>query len=323
MSFLSKALNRLKSNQKVASLVQRMPPGLKARMRRTVDRSTRPSVLERVLAQTSQTNDLLARMLYEEALATPRYQERQRLLRYGFNVYSQHDEDGIIEEIFRRIGSTDKFFVEFGVGDGIENCTTYCLLKNWSGVWIDGSADCFEGIQRNLGFFIEEGRLRAKYSFITAENIESLFAELKAPAEFDFLSIDIDRNDYWVWKAITNYRPRVVAIEYNASFKQTAACVIPYNPTAIWDGTNYTGCSLKALEYLGNEKGYRLVGCNYTGGTSFFVREDLLGDHFAAPYTSENHYEPPRYFVRMPNGHPGNFGPFALVQPGPHADQSI
>lgn len=186
-------------------------------------------------------------------------------------------------------------------------------MKNWSGVWIDGSAECFRQITRNLEFLLAEGRLRAKYSFITAENIEALFNELHVPKEFDLLSIDIDRNDYWVWKAITNYRPRAVAIEYNASFKQTAACVIPYDPTAIWDSTNYTGCSLKALELLAVEKGYRLVGCNFTGGTSFFVREDLLGEHFAAPYTSENHYEPPRYFVRMPNGHPANFGPFVLL----------
>ncbi len=315
MSFLNHALPRLKSNKRVSSLVQRVPPGLKARMRRTVDRATRPAVLDRILTETSQTNDLLARMMYEEGLMKPRYQEPQRLVRHGFKVYSQHDEDGIIEEIFRRIGSTGKFFVEFGVGDGLENCTTYCLLKDWSGAWIDGSADCFEGIQRNLRSVIENGRLRTKYSFITAENIEPLFTELKVPAEFDFLSIDIDRNDYWVWRAIKKYRPRVVAIEYNATFKQTAACVIPYSATAIWDRTNYSGCSLKALEYLGAEKGYRLVGCNYTGGTSFFVREDLIGDRFAPPYTSENHYEPPRYFIRMPNGHPSNFGPLALVDP--------
>jgi hypothetical protein len=313
MSSLNKALKRLKENPAMASLVQRVPTGLKGSMRRIADRATRPSVLDRVLAQTSQTNDLLARMMYEQALATPRYQEPQRLLRYGFKVYSQHDEDGIIEEIFRRIGTTDQFFVEFGVGDGIENCTTYCLLKNWSGAWIDGSADCCQGIQRNLGFLISEGRLRAKYSFITAENIEVLFGELKVPAEFDFLSIDIDRNDYWVWKAIKNYRPRVVAIEYNSSFRQTVACVLPYNPTATWDNTNYMGCSLKAVEHLGNTKGYRLVGSNFTGGTAFLVREDLVGDHFAAPYSSENHYEPPRYFVRMPNGHPANFGPTVLV----------
>lgn len=316
MSFLNVALTRLKSDRRISSLVQRVPPGLKARMRRTVDRATQPSLSQQILAQTSRTNDLLAHIAYENAMSKPRYQDERRLLRYGFKAYSQHDEDGIIEEIFRRIGTTDRYFVEFGVGDGLENCTTYCLLKNWSGAWIDGSADCFEGIQRHLGFLIKEGRLRAKYSFITAENIESLFQELRVPGRFDFLSIDIDRNDYWVWKSITRYRPRVVAVEYNASFGSEAACAVPYNPTAIWDRTNYTGCSLKALEYLGKEKGYALVGCNYSGATAFFVREELLGDQFAAPYTSENHYEQARYFIRMLNGHRPNFGPLTAVKPG-------
>lgn len=282
-------------------------------MRRVVDRSTRPGIGQQILAQTSQTNDLLARMMYERALETPRFQEAKRLLKHGFKVYSQHDEDGIIEEIFRRIGETDRFFVEFGAGDGIENCTLYCILKSWTGVWIDGSAECYERILRKQRFLIDDSRLRVKYSFITAENIQQLFRELDVPVEFDLLSIDIDRNDYWVWKAIDKYRPRVVAIEYNASFKQSASCTVPYAPTAIWDGTNWSGASLKALEYLGNEKGYCLVGCNYTGVTAFFVRRDCIRDQFAEPFTSENHYEPPRFFVRMPNGHPPNFGPVVWV----------
>ena len=136
-----------------------------------------------------------------------------------------------------------------------------------------------------------------------------MFDELDVPSEFDFLSIDIDRNDYWIWKAIRRFHPRVVAIEYNASLKQSVACTVPYDPAAIWDGrTNYYGASLKALEHLGAEKGYRLVGCNYTGVTAFFVRQDCTEDRFLAPYTSET-TEPPRYFVRMPNGHAAGFGP--------------
>jgi len=220
-------------------------------------------------------------MLYEQAFSTDRFRDRKRLLGSGFKVYSQHDEDGIIEEIFRRIGETDRFFVEFGVGDGLENCTAYCLLKGWNGVWIDGSADCYQSVQRNMKFLLDSKRLIAIYHFITAENVEHLFKQLEVPKEFDLLSIDIDRNDFWVWKALNSYRPRVVAIEYNASFKQTVSCVVPYNPSAIWDGTNYTGASLKALEKLGCENGYRLVGCNYTGVTAFFVREDYVGDRFA------------------------------------------
>ena len=85
--------------------------------------------------------------------------------------------------------------------------------------------------------------------------------------------------------------------------------MIPYQPAMIWDYSNYFGPGLKALELLGREKGYCLVGCNYTGVTAFFVRDDLAGNHFAEPFTAENHYESPRYYTRMPNGHPPGFGP--------------
>src|SRR5690606_20282497 len=104
-------------------------------------------------------------------------------------------------------------------------------------------------VLHNMNFLIAAGRLRVRHAFINRDNIEPLFASMHVPKEFDLLSIDIDRNDYWIWEAIRNYSPRVVAIEYNASFKQTVACTVPYDPTAIGDGTNYFGGSLKAFEY--------------------------------------------------------------------------
>ncbi|MCS6951607.1 MAG: hypothetical protein RMK57_03650 [Bryobacterales bacterium] len=107
-----------------------------------LDRLTRPSRLEQLRQEVSVTNDLLARLLYELARESPRFRDPQRLLGSGFKVFSMHDEDGIIEEIFRRIGETNRWFVEFGAGDGLENCTTYLLMKGWSGAWIEGSAAC-------------------------------------------------------------------------------------------------------------------------------------------------------------------------------------
>jgi hypothetical protein len=296
-----------------------MPRSMKACLRRTLERIQQPSKMDRLIAQTGQLNDLLARLMYEGAFRSPRFQEESRLLRHGFKVFSQHDEDGILEEIFRRIGTTQRFFVEFGAGDGTENTTLYCLAKGWSGAWIDGSAACCDSIERRLAAFIASGRLRMLYSFITAENIEALFERLGVPLEPDLLVIDIDRNDYWVWRAIRKSRPRVVCIEYNASLKQTLSCVVPYDAGLIGAGDNYYGASLKALENLGYEKGYRLVGCNYTGVDSFFVREDLVKDSFAEPFTSENHYEPPRYFCRMPNGHAPAFGTMVEVQSLPRS----
>ena len=57
----------------------------------------------------------------------PRYKDAQRLHRYSFSVNSQNGEDGMIQEIFRRIGFKSRVFVEVGVGDGTENNTAFLL----------------------------------------------------------------------------------------------------------------------------------------------------------------------------------------------------
>lgn len=307
---LNDLLLALKRPAAVRRVFDRMPPGFKSRVRRSLARVSRGPSPE---LQTARAANLACRLLslglYEQAQASTRFQEPKRLLKHGFSVFSQHDEDGILEEIFRRVGTTDRFFVEFGASNGMENCSTYMLLKGWRGVWIDGSATAVETIQRNFGFAITDGRLRVRCAFLTAEGIEQTFDEMGVPEEFDFLSVDIDGNDYWVWQAIARFRPRVVAVEYNATWRDTAVCVVPYEPTRTWNHTSYYGASLKALEELGRAKGYCLVGCNYTGVNAFFVRADLVEDHFAEPFTSENHYEPARYWIQMPSGHPPGVGP--------------
>jgi len=158
-------------------------------------------------------NDYIQKHLFEN----PKYQDEKKLNKYEYQVYSQNGEDGIIQEIFKRIGATNKFFVEFGVGNGLECNTLLLLLKNWKGCWIDGSDRDIDFIKQKFNFLINKG-LSVTKSLIKAENIEALFSSLKVPEELDLLSIDIDGNDYWVWKAISHYRPRVVVIEYNGMF---------------------------------------------------------------------------------------------------------
>ena len=70
-----------------------------------------------------------------------RLKSNKHLEKYGFKVYSQSDEDGIIEEIFNRIGTTNKKFIEFGVENGLESNSHYLLLKGWNGLWIEGSIE--------------------------------------------------------------------------------------------------------------------------------------------------------------------------------------
>ena len=255
----------------------------------------------------------LARFWADE-IAKPRNAHPKRLLRHGFKVFSQADEDGIIQEIFNRIGTTNRTFIEFGVETGIECNTVKLLLEGWRGLWIDGSATHVANIRTNFASYFASGRLQTVEAFINAENINALFEQGGVTGDIDLLSIDIDRNDYWVWKAIEVVRPRVIAIEYNATLRPPLSLVVPYDPQAMWNGTNYFGASLEALTRLGREKGYRLVGCSFTGANAFFVRNDAAGDHFFDPATSEELYEPPRYFyAALKAGHPPQPGPFVTV----------
>ena len=240
----------------------------------------------------------------------PKYSEPGRLNRYERQVFSQAGEDGIIDEIFTRVGTTNQFFVEFGVGNGLENNTTCLLTKGWRGYWIEARDEWVRHIERDFRDLLDTKQLVVQQAFITAENIESLFEAANVPNEFDLLSIDVDGNDYWVWKAIASYNPRVVVVEYNALFGPDVRWAMRYNPAAIWNRTSYHGASLKSLEALGEEKGYRLVGCSFAGVNAFFVRHDLVGDTFCAPFTAENHYEPARYHLVRTVGHPRGFGDF-------------
>ena len=78
-------------------------------------------------------------------------------------------------------------------------------------------------------------------------------------------------------------QPRVVVIEYNAALRPPLSLVVPYDPERRWDGSNYFGASLEALVRLGRSKGYRIVGCNFSGANAFFVRDDIAGNHFLDP----------------------------------------
>ena len=198
------------------------------------------------------------------------------LLPFEKRVCSQNGEDGIISAIFTRIGATNKYFVEFGVEDG-KVCNTRLLRRRgWNGLQMDPADD-------KDGF--------VKKEFITAENVESLFTKYEVPEEPDLLSLDIDGNDYWVWKAISRFSPRVIIIEYNATIPPQEPKTIKYDPEFRWDRTDYFGAGLGALVKLGRKKGYTLVGVNSNGVNAFFVRDDLIEGNFA-PKPAEELFRP-------------------------------
>jgi hypothetical protein len=259
----------------------------------------------------------LANLRAQLLLASERGQDPKRLLSYGFKAYSQNDEDGILQEIFRRINATGQTFIEFGVGPGTENNTLYLLLSGWRGLWIESDADSLSSIKIALAPYIESGQLLVRQEFVDQSNIDSTIRSAGMQGDIDLLSIDIDGQDYWIWKQIFAVKPRVVAIEYNATFRPPVRVVMDYRRDYRWNGTNYSGASLSALEELGRQKGYALVGCCLAGVNAFFVREDLVQDLFSSPFTAENHYEPPRYSLfgaSYDDRHPPGVGIYVQVE---------
>lgn len=252
----------------------------------------------------------------QRLLESPRMADPRRLLKFGYRVYSQSDEDGILHEIFRRIGDGGRTFVELGSGYGTENNTRFLLVQGWRGLWLEGSARRAASAAKTLEQPIREARLRIEQQIITASNIDAAIAKHAPGKEVDLLSVDLDGNDYYVLEAVHSISPRVVVAEYNAKFPSGIAWTIEYNEAHQWKGDDYFGASLKALEIVMTKKGYSLVACNLLGTNAFFIRQDLAGDPpFCSPFTAENHYEPPRYYLlpAFEMGLPAGTGPFRLL----------
>lgn len=266
-------------------------------------------------------DQVLLQMFRDTELSRPRHAEPGRLTRFGRKVYAQNDEDGILAEIFRRIGVTTRSFVEFGVGAGLECNSLWLLLQGWHGLWIEADEGCCKSLSASHARWLADGSLTLKQEFLTAGNINEVIGE-RFSGEIDLLSIDLDSNDYWVWKAIEIIKPRTVVIEYNANWPPPAAISVAPEHHGPWNGTNYFGASLSALAQLGAQKGYDLVGCSLSGVNAFFVRRDLVADRFHAPGSAEEHYEPARYFLSaLTAGHRAGVGDLVTFEPQTQAQR--
>jgi len=240
-------------------------------------------------------------MLVEAHWTRKREASGNPLLRRGAKYFSQNDEDGILLEVFRRMGLKEGVFVEIGVGNGLENNSLIALFCGWRGLWIDAG---------ELAFAVPNGGpLVFRQAWVTRENCASIVGEgLRAlggqPA--NLLSIDVDGNDFYVLQALleAGQRPEVVIAEYNGKFPPPIRWTIPYDAAHRWDLTDYQGASLQLLVDLMRDHGYRLVACNITGANAFFVREAHAGRFADIPAGIEDIYVRPDYNWFVRSGHP-------------------
>jgi len=261
-----------------------------------------------IYRQLTKIENVLVHQSIELIKNNERYKDSKNLIPFGNKIYSQNEEDGIIQEIFKRIGTTNKVFVEFGIGNGLENNTYALLFDGWTRLWIEGSKSATENISKALNKTINSGKLIVKNAFIYKSNINELISTSIKHDEIDLLSIDIDGNDIHIFNEIECVNARVVVIEYNPKFAPPIKYCKKYKDDHIWNRDDNFGASLKFLELEFEKSGYSLVGCNITGSNAFFVRSDLTDDKFQKPYTAELHYEPSRrHLTSYSSGHKSSF----------------
>jgi hypothetical protein len=146
--------------------------------------------------------------------------------------------------------------------------------------------------------------------WVYAENINDLLKKYHVPHHFDLLSIDIDFNDYWVWKALdTSSRPSVIVAEINASLGSKESLAIAYDPDGRWDGTRYFGASLRAFYNLARQRGYSLVYMEFSGTNAFFIRDDKLEQCMLSFVDLNDVAKLYRYPVYGPKLISGKYGP--------------
>jgi len=203
---------------------------------------------------------------------------KDSLNRQEYRVFSQHREDGVIDYLLNLIDDDIGKFVEFGFAPDQCNCLNLAMNRGYSGLFIDGAkAKCDDAVEVYQQLGLEN--VQIKNSFINKDNLNVLISESGITGDIDVLSLDVDGNDYWFWQVIDCINPRIVVIEYNATFGPERPVSVPYDESFIrydvHESGFYHGCSLAAIEYLGKRKGYRLLGVDETGVNAYLVQEHL------------------------------------------------
>lgn len=187
---------------------------------------------------------------------------------YAANVFSQNGEDGIIEEIIKRLGiDSDAWCVEFGAWDGMHLSNTFNLVKlGWNAVYIEGCKSRFCDLLDTVKKFEKIVPINAYVSHIKNDNLslDNILKTTPIKINFDLLSIDVDSYDLDIWESMINYSPKVVIIEINS--------LVP--PGIVWRHTASTpGNTFTATINVAQQKNYTLI-CHT--GNLIFVRDDLV-----------------------------------------------
>lgn len=193
------------------------------------------------------------------------------LSEYRKVITSQHGEDGVLEKIFEVIAPKNKWCVEFGAWDGKFYSNTFNLIVNrgWQGVEIEPHAEKFAELKKTYkGFPVVCAN--SKVEVCGVNSLDNILKNTACPKDFDFLSIDVDGPDYYIWESFVDYNPRVVCVECSPTLRNGEEFIQPI----LFPRKKYIGTSLASLTKLAKRKGYELI--SVCAINAFFVTKQLF-----------------------------------------------
>ena len=225
---------------------------------------------------------------------------------WEFSGFSQNGEDGIIDILTRQIINPNRYFIEIGASDALENNTTWlAVARRFSGIWVEG--DQATSSWCSYLFTALNYGVQSICMFVTKNTVE----ELKEKALFtnpDVFSLDIDGNDYFIAEAIlkSGMRPRIFVVEYNSTFGPEMSVTIPYQESfricRNFGENLYYGCSISAWRNLFSKFGYSFVTVDTNGVNGIFIDpqefdenfiKNIRGKNFADNFSQLREYKKP------------------------------
>ena len=238
---------------------------------------------------------------------------------WEFSGFSQNGEDGILDVLRRQLLASNRYFIEVGAADGIENNSGWLVVaERYSGLMIEGNPKLVEAARRSvIGYSIGA---ECHQMFVTRETVKDIRA-LAFHHDPDVFSLDIDGNDYYIAEAVfaAGFRPKIFVVEYNAVYGPERSKTIPYQADFVFSNAHpsklYYGVSIAGWRRFFERQGYRFVTVDINGVNGFFVDPACFDaaflDQVQGLAFAENRYQFTKF--RMPWD-----GQFALI-----ADQNF
>lgn len=194
---------------------------------------------------------------------------------WEFSGFSQNGEDGILDVLRRQLKKTNRYFIEIGASDGIENNSGWLIVaEKFNGIMVEGDPKLVERARRMVGIF--SIGTECKNMFVTLESVNEL-KQMAFHSDPDVFSLDIDGNDYYIAKALMDngFRPKIFVVEYNSVYGPERSMTIEYQSdfafTSAHSSQLYYGVSLSGWRKFFEILGYRFVTVDRNGVNAFFV----------------------------------------------------